>query len=63
MLLKEWLIAKDIRYVSLRDIQRLSPLRDKSIRDKAVESLIEYDYAKIEKIDGKTCLILNPHLF
>ncbi len=63
MLLKEWLMAKDIRYVSLRDIQRLSPLRDKSIRDKAVESLIEYDYAKIEKIDGKTSLILNPHLF
>nr|WP_245183413.1 DUF3987 domain-containing protein [Legionella israelensis] len=41
ILLKEWLMAKDIRYVSLCDI----------------------DYAKIEKIDGKTCLILNLHLF
>ncbi|QBR83764.1 hypothetical protein E3983_04980 [Legionella israelensis] len=53
MLLKEWLLSKDIRHITLRDIQRLTPLRDKSIRDNAVESLIEYDYAKIEKKMGK----------
>jgi len=63
IILKDWLINKERHAISLRDIQRLSPIRDKESRNKAVETLIEYNYAKIEHIDSKKCLILNPYLF
>lgn len=60
--LSEWLINKEIESIPVRDIQRLSPLRDKNRRNDAIELLLEHHYVKMTKIDGKSCLTLNPYL-
>ena len=58
----DWLLKKNSNHISLRNIQRLSPIRDKEKRDDAIASLIEYHYVALKKIDGKSCLELNPYL-
>jgi hypothetical protein len=58
-----WLIEKDYMQISLRDIQRLSPLRDKETRDSALEILIEHHWVRIIKNEGKSILEVNPSSF
>ena len=60
--LSEWLINKEIETISIRDIQRLSPLRDKNRRNDAIEKLLEHHYVRLIKIDGKSSLAINPYL-
>jgi hypothetical protein len=60
--LTQWLISKGYEQISLRDIQRLSPLRDKQSRDEAIDLLVEHQMVKLTKIDGKSVLEINPHL-
>lgn len=61
--LLHWLLDKGLETLTLRDIQRLSPLRDKKQRDEAIERLIENHLARLLKENGKTFLELNPCLF
>jgi hypothetical protein len=55
-----WFIEKKISTTSLRTIQQLSPLRDKTKRDHAVELLIEHNRIRIVKSGSKTKVEVNP---
>lgn len=59
----EWLIAKNMQQISIRDIQRLSPIRDKERRDQAMDVLSEHHLIRTTSIDNKKSVEINPHLF
>lgn len=56
-----WLIIKDRNTISIRDIQRLSPLRDKPRIKKAIDVLIEHHIIREITHDNKTALEINPY--
>lgn len=58
----QWLTGKGYERISLRDIQRLSPLREKQSRDDAIALLIEHQMARLSKHDGVSVLEINPYL-
>lgn len=58
----EWLITKNVQQISIRDIQRLSPIRDKERRDQAMDVLIEHHLIRTTSIDNKKSVEINPHL-
>ena len=58
--LLRWLTAKEQRTITVRDIQRLSPLRDRSRRDAAIALLVEHSMARLLNEGGKTWLMLHP---
>lgn len=59
----EWLTTKNMQQISIRDIQRLSPIRDKERRDQAMDVLIEHHLIRTTSIDNKKSVEINPHLF
>ena len=61
--LLDWLINKELPQLTLRDIQRLSPLRDKDRRNQAIDTLVEHNVARLTKKDGKSCLEINPSCY
>ena len=61
--LMNWFLDKRLRKTTTREIQRLSPLRNKEQRDNAIEILIEHHMARFNKEGSKTLLELNPHCF
>jgi hypothetical protein len=61
--LMNWLLDKGLRKTTTREIQRLSPLRDKEQRYSAIGILIEHHVVRFSKEGSKTLLELNPHCF
>lgn len=61
--LMNWLLDKGLRKTTTREIQRLSPLRDREQRDSAIGILIEHHVVRFSKEGSKTLLELNPHCF
>ncbi len=60
--LLQWIIDKELSETTPRHLQQFSPIRDKMRRDLAIKSLSELNYLRAEKLQGKTTLIINPHL-
>jgi len=60
--LLQWIIDKGLSETTPRYLQQFSPIRDKSRRDLAIQTLSELNYLKTEKREGKTILTINPHL-
>lgn len=61
--LLHWIIEKELYEVSPRYLLQYGPLRDRKRRDKAIEILFETHHVKETKHDGKTVLLVNPHIF
>ena len=61
--LMKWLINKKIPVTSMRDLQRLSNLRDKARLNDAIEILIEHHVLKQVTEDKKTYFEINPMCF
>lgn len=61
--LLNWFIEKEYTTISLRDIQRLSPLRDKVRMNDALEVLIEHKVMREQKIGTKHVMEINPYCF
>ena len=59
--LLNWLIEKDHTLITMRDIQRLSALRDKTQLNEAIELLIEHNVLREIKNGNKSMLELNPY--
>jgi hypothetical protein len=58
-----WMISKKSSLTSVRDLQRLSNLRDKSRLNEAIEILFEHQVLRQTTEDKKTYLELNPMCF
>ena len=56
----EWLQSRGSSLVSSREIQRLSPLRNKEKRNKAINMLIDNCYLREAVVKSKKLLIINP---
>lgn len=54
-----WLHDKNITTITLRDILRLSPIRDKKSRDEALEILLMHYQVTLTSIDGSDGIIVN----
>lgn len=61
--LMNWMISKKSSLTSMRDLQRLSNLRDKSRLNEAIEILFEHQVLRQTTEDKKTYLELNPMCF
>jgi hypothetical protein len=61
--LMNWMLDKGLRKTSAREIQRLSPLRDREQRDNAIGILMEHHMLRFSKEGSKTLLELNPHCY
>ncbi len=61
--LKKWLLEKNISITNIREIQRMSPLRDKTRVNDAIAVLIEHKVMRMMKDDNKTYLEVNPYCF
>ena len=57
----DWLTSNDKYMITPREIQQLSPIRDKAQRDSTLEILIEHQMIKLEKIEGTTFVKVNPN--
>lgn len=62
-ILLQWLKDKGLQKITVRDIQRLSPLRDMARRDSAIAILIEHQLARLTKEGNKMSFELNPLCF
>lgn len=58
-----WIIEKGLTETNPRHLLQFSPIRDKSRRDQAVQLLTDLHYTKPTKNNGKTILLLNPHIY
>ncbi len=61
--LLDWLLSRGLSETTTREIQRLSPLRDKPRMKKAMDILIEHNLLREAKRDNKTHMEINPHCF
>lgn len=59
--LLQWLLDKGVTKTTPREIQQLSPLREKRQRDDALELLIEHQFIRIIKENNKSIIELNPY--
>jgi hypothetical protein len=59
--LLNWLMMKDHYTISAREIQRLSPLRDKSRINKAIDILMDHHVIRETTQGNRTVLEMNPH--
>lgn len=58
----EWLIYKNLLQTTPRQIQQFGPLRNKQRRDRTIQYLVETNYLRETKLDGKTTLLVNPDI-
>ena len=58
--LLDWLLARKPEMPTPREILQFSPLRNKELRDNALETLIEHQYIRLTKLGNKTRIELNP---
>lgn len=61
--LLDWLVSRGLSETTTRDIQRLSPLRDKARMKKAIDVLLEHKLLREAPRDSKTAMEINPHCF
>jgi hypothetical protein len=61
--LLDWLKDKGFHKITVRDIQRLSPLRDIIQRDNAISILVDHQIVRLIKEGNKMSLELNPRCF
>ena len=61
--LMNWMISKKSSITSMRDLQRLSNLRDKSRLNEAIEILFEHQILRQITEGKKTYLEVNPMCF
>ncbi len=60
MQLLNWLKKKETIVITPREIQQLSPIRERDRRNRAIDILIKHNYLKHAIQDGKAYLQLNP---
>jgi hypothetical protein len=58
--LLDWLLERRPRPTSPREILQFGPMRGKTQRDKALETLIEYQQIRLVKTGSKTLIEINP---
>jgi putative DNA primase/helicase len=64
--LLEWLLERPDRRATLQEVSQYGPYRlrmERSARKRAIALLEEHHMALERKIDGKTYLLANPHLY
>ena len=58
--LLDWLLARRPQTTTPREILQFGPLRNKSQRDSALETLIEHQQIRLVKMGNKSHIDINP---
>lgn len=61
--LLQWILEKELLETSPRYLQQYGPIREKILRNRAIQTLIEFHYMREIKQEGKTLLLVNPKLY
>ena len=56
----QWIKAKNLTETTSRYLQQYGGFRDKSKRDKAINTLVEHHYLVEKRDKGKVLLLVNP---